>query len=111
MKAKPAVRVTYAYGDLNVMNYYINKSCLDDFQLRVQFADVRGPGDATKRSEACVAKPVSTQIDADSALLLVFRPFVPQEVRARDSVAAIGWRSVSRHEAAGEHLVVELFNR
>ncbi len=115
LKALPgstAVRVTYAYGDLNVLNFYLDRGCVDDFQLRVQFPDVRGPANPSTRSIHCVAKPVSAAVpDDQQRLIVVHRSFVKAEVQARDSLLARGWTTQYQFRSAAEFLVADVVAR
>lgn len=103
------IRVAYEYGDLNVLNYYLSVDCLDDYQFRVQFPDLKGPADPSVRGPQCIAKPFGVRTGAGGPLLMVYRSFVPREVGLRDSVAASGWRSSGRHDFVTEKIVAEFF--
>jgi hypothetical protein len=111
MQPTPEVRVTYRYGDLNILNYYLNRACLDDFQFRVQFPDVLGPADASLRASSCVAKPVDVAVDSGRSVLVVYRTFVVSEVAQRDSLFGIGWTLRAHVTDANEKLAVDWMTR
>lgn len=103
-----AVRTIYEYGDLNVLNFYLDPGCLDDTQLRVQFPEVKGVPDFAHRSPRCRAQPASAPVpDSVAVLLLTWRPWVPVEVARKAVLESAPWRlqwSVRGNDAKDPHL-------
>lgn len=95
-----ALRLTYGYGDVNVANYYLDRRCLDDFQLRTMFPDVKGPPDETDRLPWCVAKTSQAPSGGSRSMLFVYRTFAPGERRQRASLVSEGWRVLYEFESS-----------
>ncbi len=95
------VFATYAFGDVNILNYYYDRRCLDDFILREQFPQVRGPWDLSARASMCIAKPLTGTTDLGDSAWVLLRPTMPLDVRALDSVLASHPAVVTRTTIAG----------
>lgn len=107
-----ALRAGYAYGNVNTLNFYVDRRCLDDYQFRVLFPDVRGAASYEGRPPECVARPGWAPVaSGERRMILVYRSFRPEEVRMRDSLVAHGWSSVYHFPARAGPLVAELLSR
>lgn len=107
-----AIRVMYPYGDVNVMNFYLDRGCVDSYQLRTVYPGVAGPGSALSRADRCVARHISDLVPSTAEqLIIISRAFVPSEVALRDSVLSTDWMLVRRLPTSSDQRVIELLTR
>ena len=107
-----ALQAAYTYGDLSIANFYVDRRCLDDVQLRLQFPDVHGLPDFRARAAVCEAAPAGVPVPASTRrLLLLWRQTMKAERDTRDSIAAHGWQSVEQVRSRHDPTVLEEFRR
>jgi len=112
LPAGTALRAGYAYGHVNTLNYYLDRRCLDDYQFRVLYPDVRGAATLEGRSPTCVARPGWAEVTpGERRMLFVYRSFRAEEIRMRDSLTAHGWRSAYHVPERTAPIVAELLIR
>lgn len=105
------IRALYAYGDLSVVNFYLDRACADDAQLRVQFPDVKGPADFERRSSHCVAQPGPRAVaEGTRVLFVIWRPSRPADVASRSAIER-GWYIVRQRRSPESPIVVDELRR